>query len=60
MLIFLRVFPNHLPEHAQTIFSKAFNAALSEYNSEQMAFKVAWAAVKHEYKKDTDDNWVLK
>jgi cation transport regulator len=52
----------NLPEHAQKIFVEAFNSAWDEYASpdkrrgnesrEEVAMKVAWAAVKHEYKKD--------
>lgn len=46
----------HLPEHAQDIYRAAFNAAWDEYDNpqkrksntgrEQVAHKVAWAAVK--------------
>lgn len=52
----------HLPEHAQQIFLEAYNNAWDEYQNakkrrgdesqEEAAFKVAWAAVKHEYQKD--------
>ena len=43
----------HLPEHAQEIFRAAFNSAWDEYDhDEERAFRVAWAAVKHEYEKD--------
>ena len=48
-----------LPQAAQTIWQKAFNAALQQYDEEETAFKVAWAAVKEKYKK-SDDKWVLK
>jgi len=51
----------NLPEHAQTIFRKAFNNAFKQYEGdEQIAFKVAWAAVKRQYKKDESGMWVLK
>ena len=40
-----------LPQRAQTIFRKAFNAAYGQYKQEIRAFKVAWSAVKKEYKK---------
>ena len=33
-----------LPEHAQTIWMSAFNAALKQYGTEEKAFAVAWAA----------------
>jgi cation transport regulator len=58
---------NVLPEHAQHIFKKAFNSAYDEYEDpekrrtddsrEEVAFKVAWSAVKKEYEKGTDDKW---
>jgi cation transport regulator len=57
---------NHLPEHAQDIYRAAFNNAWNEYNKpnarrtddsqEQVAHKVAWAAVKKKYHK-VRDNW---
>ncbi|MBD3273477.1 cation transporter [Candidatus Dependentiae bacterium] len=50
---------NVLPEHAQTIFRKAFNSAIHEYDSEKTAMKVAWSAVKKDYEKK-DDKWVKK
>ena len=53
---------DHLPPHAQQIFLKAYNSAWDEYanaskrrvdeSQEQAAFRVAWAAVKHEYEKN--------
>ncbi|HXT84456.1 MAG TPA: ChaB family protein [Verrucomicrobiae bacterium] len=55
---------DQLPEHAQHIFRKAHASALKEYqdpdkrrggkkeSAEEVAHKVAWAAVKKEYKKD--------
>jgi cation transport regulator len=60
-----------LPSHAQHIYTKAHKNALKQYKSpskrrggkqqsrEQVAHKVAWAAVKREYKKK-GDNWVPK
>ncbi len=63
---------DNLPEHAQEIFMKAFNSAWEEYKEpesrrgglkqsrEEVAFKVAWAAVEKEYKKDESGNWVKK
>jgi cation transport regulator len=51
-----------LPQHAQEIFLKAFNSAWEEYqeqsnrsesiSQEEMAFRVAWNAVKKKYTKD--------
>ncbi len=60
-----------LPSHAQHIYSKAHKNALKQYDSpskrrggkrqskEQVAHKVAWSAVKKEYKKK-GDKWVPK
>ena len=51
----------NMPEHAQTIFRKAFNNALEEYGGdEQIAFRVAWSAVKKKYEKNEKGLWVLK
>ena len=49
-----------LPEHGQTIFRKAFNAALEQYGNEEQAFRVAWAAVKKVYEKSEDGTWIEK
>jgi cation transport regulator len=58
-----------LPSHAQKIYSKAHKNALKQYASpskrrggkgqskEQVAHRVAWSAVKKEYKKK-GDKWV--
>ncbi len=51
---------HHLPKHAQEIFRAAFNSALEEYNDEERSFRVAWAAVKHQYEKGEDGNWHAK
>jgi cation transport regulator len=60
-----------LPEHAQEIYKKAHKNALKQYKSpakrrggkrqsrEQVAHKVAWSAVKREYKKE-GHKWVEK
>lgn len=52
----------HLPTHAQEIYRAAYNNAWTEYEDphrrrgdearEEVAHKVAWAAVKDEYEKD--------
>jgi cation transport regulator len=53
----------HLPEHAQDIFREAFNNAWRTYGArepgrrEEIAHRVAWAAVKKRYRKVGDD-WV--
>ncbi|HTV32625.1 MAG TPA: ChaB family protein [Methylocella sp.] len=45
----------HLPPHAQDMFRAAFNNAFEEYSGdsrqEEIAFRVAWAAVKRQYRK---------
>jgi len=47
----------HLPEHAQGIYLSAFNHAWERYSSteperlEEIAHRVAWAAVKRSYHK---------
>lgn len=46
-----------LPAHGQDIFRAAFNAAWESYGAkdpahrEEIAHRVAWAAVKHRYRK---------
>ena len=59
---------NVLPKHAQEIFLAAYNNAYDEYASpedrdgddsrEEVAFKVAWSAVKERYHKSDSGNWV--
>ncbi|KOP27408.1 cation transporter [Hapalosiphon sp. MRB220] len=51
---------NHLPKHAAEIFVAAFNNAEKEYQEEERAFRVAWAAVKRDYEKGEDGNWRKK
>lgn len=54
-----------LPTHAQEIFLEAFNSAWQSYagrgphEQEQIAFRVAWAAVKKRYRKQ-GETWVPK
>jgi cation transport regulator len=58
---------NVLPSHAQNIYKEAFNSAFDEYksskdrrgdeNREEVAHKVAWAAVKKKYAKGEDGKW---
>lgn len=55
---------NHLPEHAQDIYREAYNHAWDEYQDpkkrhgheslEEVAHKVAWAAVKKKYTQKND------
>jgi cation transport regulator len=54
----------HLPPHAQDIYRAAFNSAWRQYERgnrpvEEIAHRVAWAAVKKMYRKD-GDMWVLR
>lgn len=61
---------NNLPSHAQDIYREAHNSAYKEYadpekrrgddDQESVAHKVAWSAVKQEYQKDEDGEWVRK
>jgi cation transport regulator len=58
-----------LPKHAQEIYQAAYNNAWDEYKDpedrrgdasrEEVAHKVAWAAVKQKYEKQ-EDKWVKK
>jgi cation transport regulator len=55
----------HLPPHAQDIFRAAFNSAWDRYRFrgsvrlEEVAHRVAWAAVKRRYRK-LNGQWVLR
>jgi len=46
---------HHLPPHAQDIYREAFNHAWQQYRAsprhEEIAHRVAWAAVKRQYRK---------
>jgi len=54
-----------LPPHAQEIFRSAFNSAWQNYaergprRQEEIAFRVAWAAVKKHYQK-IGEVWVQR
>ena len=61
----------NLPEHAQEIYLAAYNNAVEQYTDparrrgnaslEEVAHKIAWAAVKTEYRKDpVTDEWTKK
>ncbi|HZT51165.1 MAG TPA: ChaB family protein [Stellaceae bacterium] len=50
----------HLPEHAQDIYRAAFNSAWVKYAAqgrEDIAHRIAWAAVKRQYRK-VGSEWV--
>lgn len=51
----------HLPAHAQDIYRAAFNRAWAGHahdaRREELAHRIAWAAVKHSYRKDADGVW---
>lgn len=58
----------HLPRHAQEIYREAFNRAWAQYadprrrrggSREEVAHRVAWAAVKRVYEKRGED-WVSR
>jgi cation transport regulator len=56
-----------LPEHAKHIYKEAFNSAYDEYKDpkdrrddadrEEVAHRVAWAAVKKTYHKGEGSSW---
>ena len=60
---------DNLPKHAQEIYQAAYNSAWDQYadrderrgddSREEVAHKVAWAAVKNDYEKK-GDRWVKK
>ena len=54
---------DHLPEHAQSIFRAAFNAAFEAHAAdprrEEVAHRIAWAAVKRSYEK-IGTRWAAK
>lgn len=50
---------DNLPKKAQEIYKEAFNNADKKYKDEVTAHKVAWSAVKKEYKKK-EGRWVKK
>jgi cation transport regulator len=48
----------NLPDHAQTIFRNTFDAAIHQPGiTEQIAFKIAWAAMEKVYEK-RDGRWI--
>lgn len=61
---------DHLPKHAQEIYQKAYNSAWDQYKDpedrkgdasrEETAHRVAWNAVKQDYKKGDDGDWHKK
>ncbi|MCB9159944.1 MAG: putative cation transport regulator ChaB [Caldilineaceae bacterium] len=61
---------DNLPKHAQEIYKEAFNSAWDQYDDpserrgdasrEETAHRVAWSAVKNEYEKNDDGDWVKK
>ena len=62
---------NNLPAHAQDIYREAFNHEWEQCrphqirdrdpreSQEQVAHKVAWAAVEKKYKKNAEGKWML-
>jgi cation transport regulator len=59
---------DNLPKHAQKIYQAAFNSAWAQYDEpkerrddasrEEVAHRVAWAAVKKSYTKNERGEWV--
>jgi cation transport regulator len=59
---------DNLPMHAQDIWREAYDSAFEEYadpkkrtrggDREEVAARVAWSAVEHEYHKDAKGHWV--
>lgn len=60
---------DNLPKEAQDIYKSAYNSAWEQYKDpkkrdnpddslEEVCHKVAWAAVKEKYHKDSKGNWV--
>ncbi len=51
-----------LPRHAQDIYRAAFNAAFDRYGAdhEDVAHRVAWAAVKRRYIQRAAGFWVAR
>ena len=61
---------DNLPSHAQEIYKEAYNSAWEQYanpverrddaSQEEVAHRVAWAAVKKKYEKNEKGNWVKR
>ena len=61
---------DHLPKHAQELSKEPFNHAWNEYadpdkrrghdSREEVAYKIAWVAVKHHYVKGEGGDWYRK
>jgi cation transport regulator len=53
---------SHLPPEAQSIYREAFNHAWKTYardvRQEEIAHRVAWAAVKRRFRRKEDGHWV--
>jgi cation transport regulator ChaB len=47
------------PEEAQDTYEKTLDSAHEQYDSEERAHRVAWAAVKHSFEK-VGDHWEAK
>lgn len=51
----------HLPSAAQDVYREAFNHAWKTYSRdvrrEEIAHRVAWAAVKRRFHKEDDGDW---
>ena len=50
---------DNLPKHAEEIYRETFNSAWDQYeHDEARAHRVAWAAVKDQYHKNENGEWV--
>ena len=56
---------NHLPKEAQDIYRKVYNSAYEQYKNQpinltERSARIAWAAVKRLYRKNTASKWVVR
>jgi len=49
-----------LPAKAQSIWIEAFNSAFADSQDDAKSSKIAWGAVKNQYEKNADGEWVKK
>ncbi len=50
---------DNLPARAEAIYKEAFNSAWDQYDhDEARAHRIAWGAVKKQYHKNDDGEWV--
>lgn len=49
-----------LPDEAKTVFRRVFNQSSADGKKEEVAFAIAWTAVKNGWSKDSEGNWTRK